>query len=104
MGFAEMLKLIVETVDRYGLKKHFLKRHVKSVERFYRRIQKADVQSEAALKSKERFEKNRDKLFTFLEHDGVPWNNNNAEHAVKAFAALRDVMEGSSTQKDLTAT
>ena len=43
--------------------------------------------------------KNRNRLFTFLEHDGVPWNNNNAEHAIKAFAALRDVMSGSSTQR-----
>ena len=38
------------------------------------------------MKFKERLEKNRDKLFTFLSYDGVPWNNNNAEHAVKAFA------------------
>jgi hypothetical protein len=37
-------------------------------------------------KYKQRFEKNRDKLFTFLRYDGVPWNNNNAEHAIKAFA------------------
>ena len=53
------------------------------------------------MKCKERFEKNRDKLFTFLEYDGVPWNNNNAEHAIKAFGALRDVMSGSSTRNGL---
>jgi hypothetical protein len=29
----------------------------------------------------------------------VPWNNNNAEHAIKAFARLRDVISGSSTKK-----
>ncbi len=100
-GFAGILKTMVETVDRYGLKKHFLKPHLKSVERFYRQIQKADVQSEAALKCKDRFEKNRNRLFTFLEHDGIPWNNNNAEHAIKTYAALRDVMSGSSTQNGL---
>ncbi|MBE0539850.1 MAG: IS66 family transposase [Verrucomicrobia bacterium] len=100
-GFASVLTPMVETVDRYGLKKHFLKKHRKSVERFYRQIEKADFQSEAAITCKERFEKNRDKLFTFLEHDGVPWNNNNAEHAVKAFALLRDVLRGSSTRKGL---
>ena len=50
---------------------------------------------------KERFEKNRDKLFTFLNYDGVPWNNNNAEHAIKAFARLRDVIEGMSTEKGI---
>ena len=48
-------------------------------------------------KCKQRFEKNRKKLFTFLGYDGVPWNNNNAEHAMKAFAALRDVIEGTTT-------
>lgn len=36
---------------------------------------------------------------TFLNYDGVPWNNNNAEHAIKAFAGLRDVIAGSSTEK-----
>jgi hypothetical protein len=100
-GFAKLLNEIVETINRFGLKKHYLNRHHGSVDRFYRQIGAAGQQSEAALKCKQRFEKNRDKLFTFLDHDGVPWNNNNAEHAIKAFAALRDVMEGSSTQKGL---
>jgi uncharacterized protein (TIGR03067 family) len=34
--------------------------------------------------------KYRDKLFTFIQHDGVPWNNNNAENAVRQFAYYRD--------------
>jgi hypothetical protein len=50
-----------------------------------------------ATKCTQRFEKNRKKLFTFLGCDRVPWNNNNAEHAMKAFAALRDVIEGTTT-------
>lgn len=57
--------------------------------------------SEVALKCKERFEKNRDKLFTFLNYDGVPWNNNNVEHAIKAFARLRRAIEGLSTPKGI---
>jgi hypothetical protein len=101
-GFAELLKPMVETMDRYGLKKHFLRKHLVSVDRFYRRLSKTDYQSEAAMKCKQRFEKNRDKLFTFLNHDGVPWNNNNAEHAIKAFAALRDVIAGTSTAKGIS--
>lgn len=99
VGFAGIVKAMVETVDRYGLKKHFLRKHLKSVERFYREIERMDLQSEVAMKCKERLGKNRSRLFTFLEHDGIPWNNNNAEHAIKAFAALRDVMSGSSTQR-----
>jgi hypothetical protein len=46
-------------------------------------------------------EKNRDTLFTFLDHDGVPWNNNNAEHAIKAFAFLRRDFAGLSTEKGI---
>jgi hypothetical protein len=40
-------------------------------------------------------------LFTFLDFDDIPWNNNNAEHAIKAFASLRRVIEGKSTEKGL---
>src|SRR5262249_17036387 len=29
-----------------------------------------------------------------LDHDGVPWNNNNAEHAVKHFAKYRMITNG----------
>src|SRR5271154_4588164 len=36
--------------------------------------------------------KNKTKLFTFLDYDDVPCNNNNAEHAVRAFTRLRNVM------------
>ena len=100
-AFANLLKPMVETVDRHGLKKHFLRKHLTSVERFYRQLERINYQSEAALKCKERFVRNRDKLFTFLNYDGVPWNNNNAEHAIKAFARLRDVIAGSSTEKGI---
>ncbi len=41
--------------------------------------------SEAAEALRGRLLKYRGKLFTFIEHDGVPWNNNNAENAIKQF-------------------
>lgn len=96
--FGSLVRPMVETVDRHGLKRHFLRKHRKFVDRFYRELGKASYQSEAALKCKERLEKNRNRLFTFLDYDGIPWNNNNAEHAIKAFAALRNVMDGTSTR------
>jgi hypothetical protein len=58
-----------------------------------------DCQSEQASKCKQRFEKNREKLFTFLNHDSIPWHNNNAEHAIKAFAQIRDIVRGSFTER-----
>jgi hypothetical protein len=64
------------------------------VDRFYKRLVGRYGPSEATSKLVERLQKNRNKMFTFLEFDGVPWNNNNAEHAVKAFVSLRRVIEG----------
>jgi hypothetical protein len=99
--FAEMLRTIVATIDRRGLKRHFLRKHNVEVDRFYSHMSRTTYQSEAALKCKERFEKNQKKLFTFLNHDGIPWNNNNVEHAIKAFARLRRAIEGLSTPKGI---
>ena len=101
LAFAVLLKAMVETVDRFGLKSRFLRRHLSAVDRFYRQIADVPLQSEIAIKLKERLEKNRDKLFTFLMFDGVPWNNNNAEHAVKPFAALRQIIEGITSEKGI---
>jgi len=101
LAFAVLLKSMVESIDRYGLKSRFLKKHLPSVKKFYRRISESNLQSETAVKVKERLEKNRDKLFTFLNYDGVPWNNNNAEHAIKPFARFRHVIGGISSEKGL---
>ena len=46
-------------------------------------------------------QRDRETLFTFLDHDDIPWNNNNAEHAVKAFALLRRDFDGLSTEKGI---
>ncbi len=101
LNFAALLKSMVQTIDRFGLKSRFLRKHLVNVDRFYRWLRKIEARSEAVEKCKQRFEKNSDKLFTFLRYDGVPWNNNNAEHAIKAFARLRDVVKGGCTAKAL---
>jgi hypothetical protein len=89
IDLSRLVRAIVETVDRRGLKKRFLGRHRAPVAQFYDRLDRACNVSEATTKVMERLRKNRDRLFTFLDFDGVPWNNNNAEHAIKAFALLR---------------
>jgi hypothetical protein len=100
--FALLVRPMVETVDRFGLKARFLRKHKVFVERFYKKLSKHDYQSEIAIYYQNRFDKNRDKLFTFLDYDGVPWNNNNAEHAIKPFARLREVIGGGSTDKGIS--
>jgi hypothetical protein len=101
LGFGDLLRGIVETIDRWGLKRRFLSKHHADVGRFYRQIANAAYHSEAALKCKDRFEKNRENLFTFLRYDGIPWNNNNAEHAIKAFTKLRRLIVGLSSPKGI---
>lgn len=66
-----------------------------------RRLAEQEYRTDIALKCKARLEKNRDGLFTFLDFDGVPWNNNNAEHAIKAFALLRRDFSGVATEKGI---
>jgi len=100
-AFADLVKPMVETVDRYGLKKRFLGKHRIFVDRFYKGLIGELRVGETAKKIIERLQKNRNKMFTFLDFDDVPWNNNNAEHAIKAFASLRRVIEGTTTEKGL---
>jgi hypothetical protein len=88
------LRAIVATIDRYGLKKRHLHKHKADVARFFADVSARVYRSELAESYQRRFVKNQGQLFTFLDHDGVPWNNNNAEHAVKAFAYYRRVFDG----------
>ena len=100
-AFAGLLKPMVETIDKRGLKKHFLSKYVVAVGKYYSWLSQAHFASEVAAGYEKRFWKYRGKLFTFLEHDNVPWNNNNAENAVRAFGELRDIIKGVATEKGL---
>jgi hypothetical protein len=71
------------------------------VEQFYRFLSAQGYQSEVARKYRKRLLKYQDKLFVFLDYDGVPWNNNNAENAIKLFASRRRILGTSSTAKGL---
>src|SRR5277367_4020064 len=90
--FGVLLREIVATIDKYGLKARHLGKHRRPATGFIEDVVAMKCATEATLALKKRVEKNRDKLFTFLDYDGVPWNNNNAEHAVRAFARLRNVI------------
>jgi hypothetical protein len=90
--FAAVLRAIVETIDKYGLKRRHLAKHKRSVERFLDDVATLQCATEVSAALKKRINKNKDRLFTFLDYDNVPWNNNNAEHAVRAFTRLRNVM------------
>src|ERR1700730_4153023 len=100
-AFARLLRPMIASVDRFGLKARHLRKHRPAVEKFFCALEKRDYQTQVGVAYRKRFEKNRNRLFTFLDHDGVPWNNNNAEHAIKAFARLRRTLGGTSTAKGI---
>jgi predicted RecB family nuclease len=100
--FGTLLRNIVTTVDQHGLKRRHLERHNPEVERFFRELGGHHFQSEAAESLRTRLNKHREKLFTFIHHDGVPWNNNNAENAIKRFAYYREDTVGLMKESGLT--
>ncbi len=100
-SFGQLMKNVIDTIDRYGLKTRNLRKHEKDVDQFYKSIADYEIKSNEALKLKKRFLKNREKLFSFLKFDGVPWNNNNAEHAIKAFAKYRRKANGTYNETGL---
>jgi transposase IS66 family protein len=96
-----LLRDIIQSVDRYGLRKRHLGKHKRSVSRFLQSMISKTFVSDLASKYQKRFQKVGAKMFTFLDHDGVPWNNNNAEHAIKRFAKHRREGDGRFTERTL---
>jgi hypothetical protein len=92
--FGSLLRTIVATIDVHGLKARYLRKHCRDVSRFFRKVSDQTHRSALAEGYQKRLLKYQDKLFTFLHHDSVPWNNNNAEHAVKQFAYYREIADG----------
>lgn len=100
--FGVLLRTITATVDRHGLRRRHLRKHRRDVDKFYEILTKPVGRSELAESYRTRLLKNRSKLFTFLDHDDVPWNNNNAEHAVKRFAKYRAIADGRYSETGLS--
>src|SRR4051812_12647031 len=100
LPFSDLLKSVVATVDEHGLKRTHLERH--AGDEFFRVLLARPFRSEAAQALRDRLAKNRDKLFTFIRHDGVPWNNNNAENAIKRFAYYREGTVGTMNETGLS--
>lgn len=92
--FTLLMTPIVEAIDRYGLTKLHLGKFKKVSDRFCRWVADQQFTSTIALGYQKRIGKYGDRLFTFLSYDGVPWNNNFAENAVKLIASRRKFLDG----------
>ena len=100
-NFGSVLRGIVATVDQYGLRRRHLHKHQRDVDRFFRTTAEHPCRSEIAEGYRQRLLQHRDKLFTFLNYNDVPWNNNCAEHAVKRFAYYREIADGQFSEAGL---
>jgi predicted RecB family nuclease len=100
--FGKLLRSIVGTIDKYGLKKRHLHKHKAEVARFFHDVAARVHRSELAEGYQKRLGKNEGRLFSFLDHDNVPWNNNAAEHAIKAFARFRELYDGQMSEEGLS--
>jgi hypothetical protein len=101
INFGKLLRKIIDAIDKYGLKKRHLIKFKKDVDIFYNQINNKEYESELAISYQKRFQKYSDKLFTFLSHDGIPWNNNNGETAIKPFAEYRKHVDGNFTENGI---
>ncbi len=88
----DLLVSIFADVERYGLKARYLRKHIKSVDRFYRQsIERVTWESDVVQKYQKRFLRYREPLFLFLTEDGIPWNNNMGERALRHLAIQRKI-------------
>ncbi len=94
VSFGVLLRKIIKTVDTFGLRKIHLEKHKKEIDDFYNQLLTTNHETELAIHWQKRFRKNKGKLFNFLNYDGIPWNNNNAENAIKPLAKYRARSKG----------
>ena len=99
--FSYTLRNMISTIDKYGSKKRHLNKHKNDVEKFYEKIINKEYKSESAKKVVKRFKRFKNSLFTFLDFDGISWNNNCAEHSLKFIASYRKRINGSFTDQGI---
>jgi len=99
--FGKLLRGIITTIDQNGLRKRKLQKHKPDINKYFNEVLNADYDTKLAITWQKRFKKNKGKLFNFLNFDGVPWNNNNAENAIKPFAKYRRRAKGTLRQPGL---
>ena len=88
--FGALLRSLVSTVDQHGLRQCHLKKHEEEVADLHRSLLDLSISSDAAEALRDRLLRCWDRLFTFIRHDGVSWNNTCAEHAIKKFGRFRE--------------
>ena len=100
--FGTLLRPIVASIGEHGLRKWYLRKFKRDVADYFRLVSSLSPRSDVAQALRDRLLKNQNKLFTFLDYDDIPWNNNNAENAIKRFAYYRAHASGMMTESGVT--
>ena len=100
-SFGSLLRNIVATIDKRGLKRYWLHAHQNDVQKYFDELSGKQLASDIAGALRKRLLRYNRKLFTFLDYDGVPWNNNKAEHVIKYFAKYRRLVNGRVTDNGI---
>jgi hypothetical protein len=83
---------IIHTTYKHGLKKYFLARHQKNIDKFYKRIiDNKSYKSDLCNTYQKRFKRYKNSLFTFIKYNGVKWHNNEAENRIRHICVQRKI-------------
>ena len=92
IGLRNLITPIFTSIEKYGSKKYHLNKFRKKIDNFYNQIiMREDYNSEITMKYQTRLKKHWKNLFTFLEFDNIPWNNNMAERGLRHLAVQRKI-------------
>lgn len=92
LSVKDLIVPILKDIDRWGLRTKHLGKFTRQVDRFYRTvIDGKEYALEVPNKYQKRFVRYRESLFRFVEQDGIPWNNNTAERAIRHLAVQRKI-------------
>src|SRR5260370_18141979 len=100
-GFAALLRLIVESVHRYGSKTRHLRKHRPAVDRSFKENLGRTYQTEGGDRIPKTIRKESGSIVHIPGSRRPTVDNNNAEHAIEAFARLRNIFGGTSTVKGM---
>ena len=92
LAVKNLLVPILQTAQKYGLKTRHFHKFEKAITSFYtQHIDDRVYAFKVTEKYQNRFQRYRENLFTFLREDGISWNNNMAERAIRHLAVQRKI-------------
>lgn len=92
---------VTETINEHGLNQRYLQKHKNDMMAFFEQVVEASLHSTVAQKYQARIKKYGNRMLTFMEYQGVCWNNAAAENAIKPFARVRRFADGRFTDSSV---